>query len=137
MEFDIKYGSAFSIDKWGFVGKGKVKISDDKITFSGRQAWPAWKKLLTGLIFFSIPTYFLKFGLAFVLPTFVVVHYLCVSKNQLSVLRSSISNIEQKGKKISSKAQQLDSKHNKKSLFQAYNIQVAQDLISALKSKKL
>lgn len=132
MEFDITYGNAFSIDKWGFVGKGRIEISEDKVTFYGRQSWSAWEKLLTGLIIFAIPTYFFKFGLAFVLPTFVIVHYLCVSKNQLSVLRSSISDIQPKGKKISFKAQHSDLKKQNKSLFNTQDSVIAQELVSSL-----
>lgn len=133
MEFNITYGSAFSIDKWGFVGKGRIEFSEDKVTFYGRQSWPAWKKLLTGLVIFAIPTYFLKFGLAFVLPTFVIVHYLCVSQNQLSVLRSSISDIKQKGKKISFKAQQVDSEKFQKSILKANVSEEGKKLLSTLK----
>lgn len=132
MEFEITYGSAFAIDKWGFVGKGEMRIDENNITFSGRRAWPAWKKLLTGLIIFAIPTLLFKFGLAFVLPTFVIVHYLCVSYDQVSVSRSSISELKHKGKKVTFIAQDSHSEKTQKSLFKVNSNEATQALISAL-----
>jgi len=48
--YDVRFGSAFSIDQFGFVRNGEMAVNENAITFSGNRHWPLWRRFLAFLV---------------------------------------------------------------------------------------
>ena len=93
MQYNVSFGSAFTVDQFGFVRKGTVTIEPDTVVYAGNKSWSILAKLGIFLLITLLPLFLFGFGLGF-LPALVVIYYFCASKGSLSIQRATISDIE-------------------------------------------
>ncbi len=124
VDYKIRFGSAFSIDQFGFVGQGKVGVEADKVVFSGRKHWSVLMRLLIFLLITVVPFALIGFTLVWFVAL-VVIHYFCTSSGTLTIEKSTITNIQRKGWMIRFKGQHPDSGKTKRTVFKVYSEEIA------------
>ena len=134
MQYNVTFGSAFATDQFGFVRKGTVTTGTDAVVFAGKKSWSTMAKLGVFLAITVLPLLLFRFGLGFFLAL-VVIHYLCASDGSLSIQKSSITDVERKGKQIKFKGQHPDSGKTKKTVFKVDTEENAMNLENELKDK--
>lgn len=136
MEHLIKFGSAFTIDQFGFVGKGKINIDYSNVTLSGKRHWSTMARVGVFLAITILPIILFGFGLGFLL-SLVVIHYFCVSPALLKITLLDIREVKRSGKKITFLAPDK-SKGNKtkKSLFYALTEEEAKEIEEVLVTRR-
>ncbi len=132
MKYNVTFGSAFSVDQFGFVGKGAVLVEDSTVTFEGRKSWSAMIKLSVFLAMTLLPLFLFGFGLGWLLAL-VVIHYLCASKGALSIQRASIEEVELKGRQVKFKGLHPETGKIRKTVFKAESEQSASSLAGLLR----
>lgn len=133
MQYNVKFGSAYAMDQFGFMRKGTVTTGEDTIVFAGKKSWSTMAKLGVFLAITILPWVLFRFGAGF-LPALIVIHYLCTSDGSLSIQKSSITDIQRNGKQIKFKGQHPDSGKPKKTVFKADTEENAASLESELKA---
>lgn len=131
VEYQIKYGSAFAIDQFGFIGRGQVIIAEKEVELSGKKHWSGLTRFG---IFFAItilPLVLFGFGLGFLLAA-VIVHYFCASPASIIFRKENIKSIKRSKKKITFLAPDKNSGKLKKSLFNAENEESAKAIEASL-----
>ena len=134
MKYDVRFGSAFAIDQFGFVRKGQVTVDNDKVLFSGNKSWSALAKVGIFFLITVLPYALLGFGFSFLLA-FVVIHYFCASAGSLTIQKTSINDVVRKGRKIQFKGQHPESGKTKKTVFKVDTGENAVCLENELKGK--
>ena len=134
MNYNVAFGSAFSVDQFGFVRKGQIKVDGDKIIYLGKKSWSTIAKLGVFFLIAVLPIVLFRFGLGFFLAL-VVIHYLCASDGNLSISKSSISDVERKGRHIKFKGEHPESGKIKKTVFKVDCEENAISLENELKSR--
>ena len=89
--YHIKFGSAFSRDKFGFVGIGKMDIGMKTVWFTGKRKWSALARTGIFLAITVLPLLLFGFGLGIILAL-LVVGYFCVSSGSVSLSRIDFQN---------------------------------------------
>lgn len=98
MAYKVKFGSAFSIDQFGFTRTGNVSVEDDVVIFSGNLKWGTGKRIASFLIiFFLLATVLGIYAIFFAL---FFNHYFCASKGSLNISRGSISGVSRSGRRL-------------------------------------
>lgn len=101
LEYEISFGSIFSIDQFGFVRKGKIIFYENEIELFGYKHWSLLYRIISFFLITFLLSIFLYFlGFFLILITFTIVHYFCVSKISLKFNRSEIKEVNKKGRKI-------------------------------------
>ena len=99
VEYNVSFGSAFAVDQFGFVRKGKVSAGDTTVTFQGKKSWSTLAKVGIFLLITIVPLVLFGFGLGFILAL-VVIHYFCASDGSLNIQKASVKAIRRKGRQI-------------------------------------
>lgn len=133
VEYQIKYGSAFAIDQFGFIGRGQVNIAEEAVQLSGKKHWSG----LTRFGIFSavtiLPLALFGFGLSIFLAA-IIIHYFCASSASIVFRKEDIKEIKRAKKKITFLAPDKNSGKLKKSLFNAENEEAAKAIEISLTS---
>ncbi|MEI6429199.1 MAG: hypothetical protein WCO45_12575 [Pseudanabaena sp. ELA607] len=124
IEYPVSFGTAFSIDGFGFVGKGKIQIADDKVILLGKTRWP----FIAQLAIFIVLTVVIP-GIGFFIAL-IVVSLVCVSDGTLTIDKSTISSVKRTGRKIVFKGKDPKSNGNKQGVFQS----VSEEQAAAIES---
>ena len=133
MTYQVTFGSAFAVDKFGFVGKGKIGIGNDYIVLEGNQSWPTIAKLFIFLLITILPYVIFGFGLGFILAL-VLIHYYCTSPGEIIIAKLTITDLKQSGKSISFNGVASGGKKKRKARIKASSRKEADEITSALKS---
>ncbi len=131
MLYKVSFGSAFSIDQFGFVRKGEIAIKPDTVIYYGNKSWSLLGKAIA-FPFIVLILYLFGIGIFFGLPALVILYYFGASKGSLSIKRESISDIKQVGKKITFKGIHPESGKIKKTIFKVNTEEKANNLILEL-----
>lgn len=126
VEYQIKYGTAFAIDQFGFIGRGRVIIAEKEVELSGRKHWSG---LIRFGIFWVIAALFGGLGL---LLAFVVIHYFCASPASIVFRKESIREIKRLKNKITFLAFDKNGGKFKKGLFRAESEESAKAIENSL-----
>lgn len=129
MQCKVAFGSSFSVDQFGFVGRGAVITEAETVIFWGKKSWP-WLAKLGAFIPITIVLFVLlssSFLLALLAPfiALVIIHYFCVSRGNLEIPKSSITNVQRQGRWIRFTGQHPKSGEVKQTVFKADNEQCA------------
>lgn len=116
MVYNVRFGSAFATDQFGFVRAGKVAIEDSTVVFTGKKSWSPMAKVGVFLLITVVPLVLFRFGLGFILAL-VVIHYLCASDGSITIQETSISDVQRKGRQIRFKGAQPETGKRKRSIF--------------------
>jgi len=92
MKYDIKYGSAFASDQFGFVWRGSISINDDVVELSGPRHWPALKKFGAFITTAFLIAIFIGIGFGMVLA-WLIVRYSCISPDSVSFQKSNFAGV--------------------------------------------
>ena len=133
MEYKIRYGSAFAVDEFGFVRKGKINITEDIVELSGNKHWSVLARLGVFLAITILPAVLFGFGLG-ILLALVIIHYFCTSPGSVKFRRSHIKEVQRSGRKITFKAPIKEGGKFKKSLFKAATEEEARGIEEALRT---
>lgn len=125
MEYKVSYGSAFAVDQFGFVGKGKILFHDETLKLVGNKKWPVFPRICIFLAITILPWLIFHLSLGFLLAL-ILIHFLCRSNSMITLDSSSLSNIKKSGKRISFKASIMGQAKIRKTLFIAFNEDGAQ-----------
>lgn len=131
MEYQIKYGSAFAVDQFGFVGKGKINIGEETVELFGKKHWSVLARLGIFLAITVLPIVLFGFGIGFLLAL-VVIHYFCASPGSVKFNKHDLKEVKRWGRKITFKTSIEDVSKLKKSLFNATNEEDAKAIESSL-----
>lgn len=120
MEYQIRYESAFAVDQFGFVRKGKIKINGEVVELAGYKHWSALARLGVFLAITILPLALFGVGVGFLLAL-VIIHYFCASPASLKFNKSDITEVRRSTRKISFRARDPLKQGGKlkKSLFNA------------------
>jgi hypothetical protein len=131
MEYEIRFGTAFSIDEFGFVRKGKISIDADTVELSGPKHWSALARFAIFVAIAILPLILFGFAISFILAL-VIIHYFCASQGSLTFKKADLKEVVRKGRKITFKAPLEPNQQFKKSVFKAATESEAQAIEQSL-----
>ncbi len=131
MLYKVSFGTAFTIDQFGFVRKGEIAIEPNRVIYYGNKSWSLLGKAIA-FPFIVLLLYLFGIGLFFALPALVILYYYGASDGSLSIKKDTISDIKQAGKKITFKGIQPESGKIKKTIFKVDTEENANKLILEL-----
>jgi len=134
MKYNVAFGSAFAVDQFGFVRKGQVTVEGDKVLFSGNKSWSTLAKVGIFLLITVLPLVLFGFGLGF-LFALLIIHYFCSSDGNISIQKTSITDVVRMGRKIQFKGQHPESGKTKKTVFKVDTEENAASLENEIKGR--
>ena len=120
----VTFDNAHSVDNFGFLGAGEMKLARDTVEFAGLRPWPARKRFLIFVII-TLVLWFTFFMLLNVLPwdgetlamarlvlglcsglitplvTLLLIDRFCVSLTRVSMDRRRIDGVRRTGRRLS------------------------------------
>jgi len=149
-KYKVSFNSAFTVDKFGFRGKGTVSISENGIEYRGKKSWaPAskfilWFLLLVAWLFISRSMGIVPISVAGMMSAFmpifliIFVQAVCKSDDTLHLGYNKISNFSVKDNNVKFDAISLEGK-KAKSFFKVIDTEktneIAQMIESYIKNK--
>ncbi|HEX4966333.1 MAG TPA: hypothetical protein VF173_36330 [Thermoanaerobaculia bacterium] len=135
MRYNVAFGSSFSVDQFGFVGRGVVTTESDTVVFSGNKGWP-WPAKLGVFVALTVVLFsLLRIAILEPFVALVLIHYFCTSKRSLSIQRASITNVQRDGRWIRFTGQHPESGKGKQTVFKVDTEQGAASLEATLSSR--
>lgn len=122
--YDISFGTAFAVDQFGFVRRGKLTITDAAVRLEGFKHWSALARLGVFLAITILPLLLFGFALG-ILLALVVIHYACASQASLQWPKVQVRNVFRSGNQVSFVAPMSTSGKLRKALFRALDEAVA------------
>jgi hypothetical protein len=156
--YPVHFGSAYGVDRFGFVGKGTISLEDGSVQLQGPRLWPFLPRLGIGLVAWLILAvcfgcaagWFPKDGgwllnllaimarmmsiLGAPFLAMMLTHYYCLSPGAVSLLRKEIAQVTRRDRQITFTAP-LDGKGGVKSLFQASDVNTAAEIERQLRTE--
>jgi hypothetical protein len=121
--FTVRFGTAFAVDQFGFIGSGTIKFEGEEVTISGQRHWSTLARTGVFLGITVVPYLLLGVGVGLLLAL-VVIHYFCASYDERRIEKSTISSVTHSKKKISFRSPN-DAGKLVKSLFRTRDVESA------------
>lgn len=109
--FAVRFGSAFAIDEFGFVGKGSISILTDRVELAGSRSI----SLRPFFMVLSLVVFFLVHGIAGLV--LALVSYFCLSDGVKPIPKTLIREVRRDGRKVSFRSKDKEDQKDKKCLF--------------------
>jgi hypothetical protein len=135
MKYNVKFGSSFSVDEFGFVHDGEVTIDADNVTFTGKKNWPALARWGVVLAMWLVPQFLFKITLVGIIPGMLIVYFLGTTKASIAIPKSSVCNFVRNEKKITFSGIDSSSGKQKKTTFKVDTEENAKALETELATK--
>ncbi len=116
MNYVVTFGSSFAVDKFGFVRKGSVLIDAQYITYTGKKSWSGITKLGVFLALTLLPMLLFGVGFGFILAL-IIIHYFCATDGTLQIDRSTVQDVERRGRQITFKAEDPNTGKTRKGIL--------------------
>jgi len=133
MEYNVKFGTWYDIDRLGFVGKGKLSIDEKTghVHLTGRIRWPILAQL--GIFLAITLGFFFITGLPIGwLIALLLMDRLCASPGTIVLEKTIITNIKRSKRRISFMAPVEYGGRYRKCLFSAMTEEEAQAIEAQL-----
>ncbi len=134
MKYDVTFGSAFAVDRFGFVRKGQVAVEGGKVVFLGKKRWSILARLGVFLGITVLPLLLFDFGLGWLLAL-ILIHYFCASDGNLFIQKASITDVLRQGRQIRFRGQHPESGKTRKTVFKVDTEENAISLEHALRGE--
>jgi hypothetical protein len=116
MQYNVRFGSDFAVDQFGFVRNGTVTTDGETVAFGGLKHWPAIARFGVFLSITLLPVVLFRSGVG-IFPAFAVIHYFCASAGNLSIQKSTITDVQRNGRQIKFKGRHHKTGKVKKTVF--------------------
>lgn len=116
MQYNVSFGSALEVDQFGFVREGTVTTRSDTVVIAGKKSWSALARAGVFLAITVLSLILVGFGLGFI-PALFVIHYFCASDGSLVVRKSTVRDVQRKGRQIKFRAEHPESGEYKKAVL--------------------
>jgi hypothetical protein len=116
LQFRVRFGSAVSIDEFGFVRAGRVAVEGDRVRFNGPKHWSLAVRAGVFLLVAGLAN-FLIGPLLGVLLALALLHYFAVSPGELEFSLRSVRDVKRSGRKLTFRAEHPRLGKTKKSVL--------------------
>jgi hypothetical protein len=140
--YRIKFGTAFDVDGFGFVGTGKLSFTDIELLVEGPRHWSVFARVLVYLCIFlpiALLTIVSKGGYGTMaasgIGALAAVHYACVSPGSVKWHCDQVQGVFRWGRNICFSAPAPDSGKLRKALIRASDQDAAAEIETLLMNK--